>query len=83
MEINKVKKDIIDVTEQAFIILLESDDSGNLYNIIIEKDESGTCDIDEIKRQKIPGVVDGRKVVITTVPNEYIKIFNLERKKHV
>ena len=83
MEISKVKEDIIEITDQAFIILLESDDSGNLYNIIIERNESGICDIDEKKRLKIPGVIDGRKVVITTVPNEYIKIFNLERKNHV
>ena len=36
MEISKVKEDI-EITDQTFIILLESDDSGNLYNITLKE----------------------------------------------
>ena len=52
VEINKVKKDIIDITEQAFIILLESDDSGNLYNIVIEKNELGLVILMKLKDKR-------------------------------
>ena len=68
--IELIKCDIVELSEGAFRVLLDSDDGGTLINVMLE-DHSNTQEI----MRELDRAYPGHRLVITKVPHGWLKVF--------
>lgn len=68
--IELIKCDVVDLTEGAFRVSLDSDDGGTLINVMLE-DHSNTQEI----MKELDLAYPGQRLVITKVPEGWLQVF--------
>lgn len=68
--IELMKCDLVDLTEGAFRVLLDSDDGGHVINVMVE-DHSNTAEI----MRELDRAYSGHRTVLTKVPEGWLKVF--------
>ena len=68
--IELIKCDLVDLTEGAFRVILDSDDGGSVINVMIE-DHSNSQEI----LREMDRAYPGHRLVVTKVPEGWLKVF--------